>query len=118
MVSVRVYQWALPEDVAPIEAAVRALIRRKIDVVLFTASVQLHHLLQIADRMNLRREVIAAFAQSVVGSVGPVTSSELRRQGIGVDVEPMHPKMGFLVKEAAERSPALLRQKRQFTLER
>jgi uroporphyrinogen-III synthase len=118
VVSVRVYQWALPEDVAPIEAAVRALIRRKIDVVLFTASVQLHHLLQIADRMNLRREVIAAFAQSVVGSVGPVTSSELRRQGIGVDVEPMHPKMGFLVKEAAERSPALLRQKRQFTLER
>jgi uroporphyrinogen-III synthase len=109
---VRVYEWALPDDVAPIEAAVRALIRHEIDVVLFTASVQLDHLLQIADRMNLRPEVLAALAHTVVGSVGPVTSSELRRYGIGVDVEPIRPKMGFLVKETAEQTQELQRRKK------
>jgi len=112
---VRVYQWALPDDVAPIEAAVRALIRHEIDVVLFTASVQLNHLLQVAERMNLRSEVIAVLGQTVVGSIGPVTSSELRRHGICVDVEPVHPKMGFLIREAAERALGLVLQKRQST---
>jgi uroporphyrinogen-III synthase len=115
VVPVRVYQWALPDDVAPIEAAVRALTRHQVDVVLFTASVQLDHLLQIADRMNLRLEAIAALTQTVVGSIGPVTSNELRRHGIGVDVEPTHPKMGLLVKETAERTSELLRQKKQST---
>ncbi|HXY50301.1 MAG TPA: uroporphyrinogen-III synthase [Terriglobales bacterium] len=115
VVAVRVYQWALPDDVAPLEAAVQALLRHEIDVVLFTASVQFQHLLQIADRTNLRPEVIAALAQTLVGSIGPVTSSELRRHGIAVDVEPIHPKMGFLVKEIAERIPELLLRKRQST---
>src|SRR6266852_6278560 len=38
---VPVYQWALPEDVAPLQAAVKALASGEIDVVLFTTSVQL-----------------------------------------------------------------------------
>jgi uroporphyrinogen-III synthase len=112
---VRVYQWALPDDVAPIEEAVRALIRHEIDVVMFTASVQLHHLLQIGDRMNLQPELIAALAQTVVGSIGPVTSSELRRHGIDEDVEPVHPKMGFLVRETAQQALELLLRKREST---
>jgi len=115
VVAVRVYQWALPDDVAPIEAAVRALIRHEIDVVLFTASVQLQHLLQIADRSNLRPAVITALAHTLVGSIGPVTSTELRRHGIVVDVEPVHPKMGFLVREVAEHIQELLVRKRQST---
>jgi hypothetical protein len=36
----------------------------------------------------------------------------LREQGVQPDVEPAHPKMGFLVREAAERAPVLLRAKR------
>ena len=40
------------------------------------------------------------------------TTEELLNQGIAADLEASHPKMGFLVREAAERSPALLRQKR------
>ena len=48
----------------------------------------------------------------LVGSIGPVTSDELRAQGIAPDLEPTHPKMGFLVKEVAERSKELLQRKR------
>jgi uroporphyrinogen-III synthase len=43
----------------------------------------------------------------VVASIGPTTSEELREQGIRIDLEPSHPKMGFLVREAAERAGAL-----------
>ncbi len=102
-VAVRVYQWALPEDLGPIESAVRMLIGHEVKVILFTSSVQLTHLLEIAQRMKLRAEVIASLQQAVVGSIGPVTSEMLRRQGVQVTVEPSHPKMGFLVKETAER---------------
>jgi uroporphyrinogen-III synthase len=107
-VAVRVYQWALPEDVGPIEAAVRMLMGREVKVTLFTSSVQLTHLLEIAERMKLRDEVIASLQQTVVGSIGPVTSEMLRRQGVQVTVEPSHPKMGFLVQETAERYGELL----------
>jgi uroporphyrinogen-III synthase len=110
-IALRVYQWALPEDVGPIEAAVRALTGRELEVVLFTSSVQLQHLLEIAERMKLRDEAIAALRQTLVGSIGPVTSVELRRYGVPVALEPSHPKMGFLVKETAERWGEMLRQK-------
>jgi hypothetical protein len=36
----------------------------------------------------------------------------MRRQGLPVDLEPSHPKMGVLVTEAAERSAELLAAKR------
>jgi uroporphyrinogen-III synthase len=41
-----------------------------------------------------------------VASIGPVASEALRHEGVRVDFEPSHPKMGFLVKEAAEKSAA------------
>jgi hypothetical protein len=37
-----------------------------------------------------------------------MTSDALRSYGLLVDLEASHPKMGFLVKEAAEQSAALL----------
>jgi uroporphyrinogen-III synthase len=51
--------------------------------------------------------------RAIVSSVGPTTSEELSRRGIKPDLEPSHPKLGFLVKETAERAPDLLLKKRQ-----
>ena len=51
----------------------------------------------------------------VVGSIGPTTSEELRQRGIPIDLESSHPKMGFLVREAAERAADVLRAKRTST---
>jgi uroporphyrinogen-III synthase len=62
--------------------------------------------------MNLESDVRRAFSRILIGSIGPVTSEELRAQGIVPDFEPSHPKMGFLVNELAQRGPELLRQKR------
>jgi uroporphyrinogen-III synthase len=109
---VPVYQWALPEDTGPLRAAVEAIARGEIDVALFTTSVQVAHLLRIAKEMNLESAVRRGFARILVGSIGPLTSEELREQGIPADFEPAHPKMGFLVNEAAERGLKLLEEKR------
>ena len=109
---VPVYQWALPEDTAPLRAAVEAIARGDINVALFTTSVQVAHLLRIAREMGREQELRRAFARIVVGSIGPVTSEELREQGFPADFEPAHPKMGFLVNETAQRAKELLNRKR------
>jgi uroporphyrinogen-III synthase len=110
---VPIYQWALPEDLAPLQAAVNELAAGKIDVALFTTSVQVTHLFQIAAEMNLEETVQKSLGRAIVASIGPTTSEELQRHGVRTDLEPSHPKMGFLVKETAEQSGELLLRKRQ-----
>jgi uroporphyrinogen-III synthase len=109
---VPVYQWALPEDMAPLRAAIESISAGEVEVALFTTSHQIVHLMKVAAEMNLENRVREAFARILVGSIGPVTTEELREQGVAVDFEPSHPKMGFLVNEAAQRSEELLRRKR------
>ena len=109
---VPVYQWALPEDLEPLKAAIRAVAAGEIDVALFTTATQVTHLLQIAGTMQLTDAVRAGLTRAVIASIGPTTSEELRHQGIAIDMEPSHPKMGFLVREAAERAAGLLPGKR------
>jgi uroporphyrinogen-III synthase len=105
--AVPVYQWELPEDTAPLRAAVEEVIARRIDVALFTTSVQIHHLFQIAEQDGKKDALKAGMEHMVKASIGPTTSETLRSQGLLVDLEASHPKMGFLVKEAAEQSEAL-----------
>jgi uroporphyrinogen-III synthase len=109
---VPVYQYELPEDLAPLRAAVTSVIARDVDVALFTTGTQALHLFEVAEGMGEAAELRAAFAQVVVGSIGPTTSAELREQGLIVDLEPSHPKMGLLVREAAEQSAQLTEAKR------
>jgi uroporphyrinogen-III synthase len=105
--AVPVYQWELPEDTAPLRAAVEQVIARRIDVALFTTSVQIHHLFQIAEQAGKKVALKAGMEHLVKASIGPTTSETLRSHGLLVDLEASHPKMGFLVKEAAEQSEAL-----------
>jgi uroporphyrinogen-III synthase len=109
---VPVYRWALPDDIEPLRSAVNGMVRGELDVALFTTSVQVVHLMQVADTMGQADAVRDALRRMVVGSVGPTSTEELRNHGIAADLEASHPKMGFLVREAAERSPRLLRLKR------
>jgi uroporphyrinogen-III synthase len=109
---VPVYQWALPENLEPLQEAVRALARGDIDVALFTTATQAVHLMKVAGDMGLSDDVRQALQRTVVASIGPTTSDELRQQGIAVDMEPSHPKMGFLAREAAEQAQEILRRKR------
>ena len=61
--------------------------------------------------MRLEADVRRGLARAVMVSIGPTTSEELRRHGLEPDLEASHPKMGLLVRKAAERSVGLLRAK-------
>ncbi len=109
---VPVYRWELPEDVGPLREAIRAVGAGNVDVVLFTTGVQVAHLYQVASEMGLEDDLRHGLQRSVIASIGPTTSEELQRRGLSADLEPSHPKMGILVREAAERAEAILRAKR------
>ena len=110
---VPVYQWALPEDIAPLQSAIKELAAGNCDAVLFTTGIQAAHLFQVALEMKMEEAMRRGLDRTVVASIGPSTSEELQRRGIRPDLEPSHPKMGFLVKETAEQAAALLSKKRQ-----
>lgn len=111
--SVRVYQWELPENTGPLRQAARKLAAGDFDVVLFTTSVQIAHLSRIAAEEGIAAEVEGALRRCVIASIGPTTSEMLEEYGFTTDVTPSHPKMGFLVKETAERAKEILCRKRQ-----
>lgn len=109
---VPVYQWDLPEDQTPLRAAVNSIVARRIDVALFTTSVQVTHLFRIAEQVGKRDALKAGLENVVKASIGPTTSEVMRGYGVCVDLQASHPKMGFLVREAAEQSQALLQRNR------
>jgi uroporphyrinogen-III synthase len=110
--TVRVYQWDLPEDTGPLQAAARLLAAGKIQVALFTTSIQIEHLLRIAGETRIEADVLAGLRGAVVASIGPTTSEALEEAGVHPDMEPSHPKMGFLVQETAQRAEEILRVKK------
>lgn len=109
---VPVYQWALPEDLSEMHAAVDALVQDSFDVVLFLTGMQAVHLCQVAETMGKKAALLSALRRMVVVSVGPSTTDELHRQGITPDFQPSHPKMGILVSESAAVAPRLLLSRR------
>ena len=109
--AVAVYQWALPEDTEPIRVAISSITQGEIEAALFTTSIQVAHLFQIAEKLGQQEPLRHSFEKMMVASIGPATSQALRNAGVHVDLEPSHPKMGILVKEAAERSSEILLQK-------
>ena len=109
---VRVYQWDLPEDLAPLQDAARRLASGQIDVVMFTTSAQIPHLLRVARDLGLEQEARRGLERAVIASIGPTTSETLEEFGFPADVTPSHPKMGFLVRETADAAAAILQGKR------
>ncbi len=109
---VPVYQWELPEDTGPLRQAIRDITEGRADVVLFTTSVQVPHLFAIATEMQLEDGLRKALVHAMVASIGPICSETLLEHGVHVDMEPSHPKMGVLVREAAEKSAGILVAKR------
>ena len=115
VVPVRVYRWELPEDIAPLESAVLALSQNKVDVAMFTSSVQYIHAARVAASMGLEQPFNVGLNRAVVASIGPIASEMLREHGVKVDLEPSRPKMGFLVMETAQKSADLIEKKSRHT---
>jgi len=112
VVAARVYRWELPDDTAPLRNAIQAIVEGEIDVVMFTSSVQYVHAARVANQMGLGDQFRTGLRRTVIASIGPTCSETLRDNGVQVDLEPSHPKMGYLVKETGENTKELMRQKK------
>ncbi|MBI1348535.1 uroporphyrinogen-III synthase [bacterium] len=97
--SVPVYRWVFPDDVGPLQQAVRSTIAAEFDVLMFTSANQLHNVVQCARDMGCEAEWLAAAKRCRIASIGPTASETIQSYGLPVHLEPSHPKMGTLVKE-------------------
>jgi uroporphyrinogen-III synthase len=104
---VPIYRWALPEDTAPLEAAIGEVLKGAIDAMMITNAAQIDHVMQIAERSQNGQAFREACKKIVVASIGPTATEGLKHHELQVDYEPSHPKMGILVKEFSEQIHAL-----------
>ena len=85
-------------DSAALEQLVRRIVERKVDALAVTCQIQFRHLYQIAERLDLSRELVDALRQDVVvAAVGPTCRAIIEVHGVRPHVMPEHPKMGPLV---------------------
>jgi len=108
VVSIPIYRWALPEDLAPLRAAIEQILAGEVDIALFTNGAQAEHLFKLAASDKADDGLRRAFKNIVVGSVGPVCTQVLQQFGLTPDIEPVHPKMGSLIAEVAARARSVL----------
>jgi uroporphyrinogen-III synthase len=109
---VPVYRWTLPDDPAPLQRVLDAILIGQVDVLLVTNAVQIDHALQVLTQPSRQDRFRASLSKLMVASIGPTATERLRSYGLPVDFEPSHPKMGILVKESAERANDILQHKR------
>jgi uroporphyrinogen-III synthase len=96
------YEWHLPEDVAPLAALVRDIIDGGIDAIALTSQIQIRHLFAVAEANDLSDQLAEALrTRVVVAAIGPVCVEALKAYGVTPQVVPTQPKMGYLVTELA-----------------
>ena len=109
---VPVYRWTLPDDVAPLQRVLEAILDGQVDVLLITNAVQVDHVLQVLAQRSRQDRFRQTLSRVMVASIGPTATERLHSYGFPVDLEPSHPKMGILVKESAEQASEILQNKR------
>jgi len=105
---VPIYRWALPEDLGPLRQMLNNIIDGKVSVLLVTNAAQVDHVMQVLEKGGQVELFRTALKKMVVASIGPTASERLRQHEWPIDLEPSHPKMGVLVKEASEQAHTLL----------
>lgn len=92
------YEWLMPEDIAPLQSLVRAVINGGVDVVAFTSQIQVRHLFQVASGLGLAADLVRQMnSHVIVAATGPICAAALKNYGITPRVVPEHPKMGHLI---------------------
>jgi len=112
---IAIYRWELPDDKEPLRQAALRLAEGAFDVVIFTSSIQLDHLLEVASDLGVRQEIMEGLRRIAIASVGPIMTDALLNVGLPPDISPKNPKMGALVKATSERASEVLRAKGHFS---
>jgi uroporphyrinogen-III synthase len=105
VLTVPVYRWVLPEDVAPVRELVASVVAGGIDAVTFTSAPAAAGLLAVAGELGLRDELVAALRDRVLAiAVGPVTAGPLDAAGVPSS-QPERARLGALAREVVARLP-------------
>jgi uroporphyrinogen-III synthase len=99
---VPVYRWTLPDDLTPLKNLLQQVMDGTVPVLLITNAVQVEHIIKVLGEDEKINHFRKALHRMMVASIGNVASERLRHYGFPVDLEPSHPKMGILVKEASQ----------------
>jgi uroporphyrinogen-III synthase len=91
------YRWELPANMHRVRIFLDRLLNHSLDMVIFTSSVQVQHLLAIAEYSNSYQSVLDALNQLQVVSIGPICSQTLNEEGIRVTHEVKPPKLFALI---------------------
>jgi len=109
---VPVYRWTLPDDLKPLQQLSQQIVQEEIPVLLITNAVQVDHLIKTLGNNTAIQQLQIVLPHMMVASIGQLASERLRHHGFPVDLEPSHPKMGILVKEASQAAHTILETKR------
>jgi uroporphyrinogen-III synthase len=105
VLTVPVYRWVLPDDVAPVRRLVESTVAGGIDAIAFTSAPAAASLLSVADELGRRADLVAALQARVLAiAVGPVTAGPLEAAGVPTR-QPVRARLGALAREVVARLP-------------
>jgi len=94
------YRWQGPANDRPVRDLIEACLTGGIDALAIMSSSQIQNLFAIADAYGqveaLRRSLNEP--NVLVAAIGPVAAEAIESCGVRVDLQPGHPKMGYLIK--------------------
>ncbi|MFF3536200.1 uroporphyrinogen-III synthase [Streptomyces sp. NPDC002466] len=109
VVTVPVYRWEDPEDLAPLDRLIDTTLARGLDALTFTSAPAAASLLRRAEKRGLLPELLGALRDDVlVACVGPVTALPLQARGIDT-VRPERFRLAPLVQLLCRELPAGVR---------
>ncbi|MFG2488917.1 MULTISPECIES: uroporphyrinogen-III synthase [Streptomyces] len=109
VVVVPVYRWMAPEDLAPLDRLLDAMVGGGVDAVSFTSAPAAASLLSRAEERGLREAVLDALRGRLLSAcVGPVTALPLQAHGVDT-VQPERFRLGPLVQLLCKELPGRAR---------
>ncbi|MFI8391768.1 uroporphyrinogen-III synthase [Streptomyces sp. NPDC085540] len=109
VVVVPVYRWMAPEDLAPLDRLLDAMIGGGVDAVSFTSAPAAASLLSRAEERGLTESVLDALRGRLLSAcVGPVTALPLQAHGVDT-VQPERFRLGPLVQLLCQELPGRAR---------
>ncbi len=105
--TVAVYRWGLPDDLAPLKAAIESTIRGEFrGAALHASAQQAVHVLRASPKSSAcGTQWLEAANRCVIEEHRPTATETLVHHGLTPDVEPEHGKMGHLVRAFFEQGP-------------
>jgi uroporphyrinogen-III synthase len=65
---VPVYRWALPENITPLQAAIREIVEAQADIIVFTSATQVENVFQVAQQDGLDTKLPKSLTRALLVS--------------------------------------------------